>query len=134
MTETPSAKSGHDEAENIRRWSAGDRMSARDGGSVSKASIGGGFWLALVALVFAVIGLAGLSVAGVMAFEAAKDANAARQYAEEARTNAAIALSQRDELAAGIQTLKAKYEVLQYDHQALKGQLVARGIYEGTEH
>lgn len=36
----------------------------------------------------------------------------------------------RDEL----QTVKAKYEVLQYDHQAMKAQLVARGLYEGTEH
>lgn len=33
-----------------------------------------------------------------------------------------------------IKTMSAKYEVLQYDHQALKAQLVAKGIYEGTEH
>lgn len=36
----------------------------------------------------------------------------------------------RDEL----RTVKAKYEVLQYDQQALKAQLVAKGIYEATEH
>jgi hypothetical protein len=33
-----------------------------------------------------------------------------------------------------LRTVKAKYEVLQYDHQALKAQLVAKGLYEGTEH
>lgn len=33
-----------------------------------------------------------------------------------------------------IKTMSAKYEVLQYDHQALKAQLVAKGLYEGTEH
>lgn len=33
-----------------------------------------------------------------------------------------------------LDSLAAKYEVLQYDHQALKAQLVAKGIYEGTEH
>lgn len=36
----------------------------------------------------------------------------------------------RDEL----RTVKAKYEVLQYDQQALKAQLVAKGLYAGTEH
>ncbi len=33
-----------------------------------------------------------------------------------------------------LRTVKAKYEVLQYDQQALKAQLVAKGIYEATEH
>lgn len=35
---------------------------------------------------------------------------------------------------AAYKTVSAQYQVLQYDHQALKAQLVARGIYEGTEH
>ena len=35
---------------------------------------------------------------------------------------------------AALKTTSAKYEVLQYDHQALKAQLVARGLYSGTEH
>lgn len=35
---------------------------------------------------------------------------------------------------AAMKTLQAKYEVLQYDHQALKAQLVSQGLYEGTEH
>jgi hypothetical protein len=35
---------------------------------------------------------------------------------------------------SALKTVSAKYEVLQYDHQALKAQLVARGLYEGTEH
>ena len=119
-----------DEAGRIRRFSPGNSQTAHDGGSNANASISGGFWIALLGLILGVFGVVGL----VLALEAAKDADAARNYAEEARTNAAIAISQRDELAAGIQTLKAKYEVLQYDHQALKGQLVAKGIYEGTEH
>ena len=33
-----------------------------------------------------------------------------------------------------LKTVSAQYEVLQYDQQALKAQLVAKGIYEGTEH
>lgn len=35
---------------------------------------------------------------------------------------------------AALRTVSAQYQVLQYDHQALKAQLVAQGIYEGTEH
>ena len=35
---------------------------------------------------------------------------------------------------SALKTTSAKYEVLQYDHHALKAQLVARGLYEGTEH
>lgn len=42
----------------------------------------------------------------------------------------AALLFTRDEL----RTVKAKYEVLQYDHQSLKAQLVAKGVYEATEH
>lgn len=37
-------------------------------------------------------------------------------------------------VTAELKTVKAKYEVLQYDQQALKAQLVAKGLYEGTEH
>ena len=33
-----------------------------------------------------------------------------------------------------LKTVSAQYEVLQYDQQALKAQLVAKGIYEATEH
>ena len=33
-----------------------------------------------------------------------------------------------------LKTVSAQYQVLQYDQQALKAQLVAKGIYEGTEH
>ncbi len=33
-----------------------------------------------------------------------------------------------------LKTVSAKYEVLQYDQQAMKAQLVAKGIYQGTEH
>jgi hypothetical protein len=33
-----------------------------------------------------------------------------------------------------LKTVSAQYEVLQYDQQALKAQLVAKGIYQGTEH
>lgn len=33
-----------------------------------------------------------------------------------------------------VRTNNAKIEVLQYDHQALKAQLVAKGLYEATEH
>lgn len=35
---------------------------------------------------------------------------------------------------SALRTVSAQYQVLQYDHQALKAQLVAQGIYEGTEH
>ena len=35
---------------------------------------------------------------------------------------------------AAYKTVSAQYQVLQYDHQALKAQLVAKGLYEGTEH
>ena len=33
-----------------------------------------------------------------------------------------------------LKSVSAQYEVLQYDQQALKAQLVAKGIYEATEH
>lgn len=33
-----------------------------------------------------------------------------------------------------LKTVNARYAVLQYDQQALKAQLVAKGLYEGTEH
>lgn len=33
-----------------------------------------------------------------------------------------------------LKTVSAQYEVLQYDQQALKAQLVAKGLYTGTEH
>lgn len=33
-----------------------------------------------------------------------------------------------------LKTVNARYAVLQYDQQALKAQLVAKGIYEATEH
>lgn len=33
-----------------------------------------------------------------------------------------------------LKTVSAQYEVLQYDQQALKAQLVAKGLYQGTEH
>jgi hypothetical protein len=33
-----------------------------------------------------------------------------------------------------LKTVSAQYEVLQYDQQALKAQLVAKGIYAATEH
>jgi len=33
-----------------------------------------------------------------------------------------------------LKTVSAQYEVLQYDQQALKAQLVAKDIYKATEH
>lgn len=33
-----------------------------------------------------------------------------------------------------LKTVSAQYEVLQYDQQAMKAQLVAKGIYQATEH
>lgn len=33
-----------------------------------------------------------------------------------------------------LKTVNARYAILQYDQQALKAQLVARGLYQGTEH
>lgn len=33
-----------------------------------------------------------------------------------------------------LKTVSAQYEVLQYDQQALKAQLVAKGVYQATEH
>lgn len=33
-----------------------------------------------------------------------------------------------------VRTNNAKIEILQYDHNALKAQLVAKGLYQGTEH
>jgi hypothetical protein len=33
-----------------------------------------------------------------------------------------------------LKTVSAQYEVLQYDQQALKAQLVAKGLYTATEH
>jgi hypothetical protein len=33
-----------------------------------------------------------------------------------------------------LKTVSAQYEVLQYDQQALKAQLVAKGLYAATEH
>ena len=33
-----------------------------------------------------------------------------------------------------VRTNNGKLEVVQYDHNALKAQLVAKGIYQGTEH
>lgn len=33
-----------------------------------------------------------------------------------------------------VRTNNAKYEVLQYDHTTLKQQLVAKGLYQPTEH
>lgn len=33
-----------------------------------------------------------------------------------------------------LKTVSAQYEVLQYDQQALKAQLVAKGVYSATEH
>jgi hypothetical protein len=35
---------------------------------------------------------------------------------------------------SAFKTNSAKLEILQYDHQALKAQLVAKGLYESTEH
>ncbi len=33
-----------------------------------------------------------------------------------------------------VRTNNGKLEVVQYDHNALKAQLVAKGLYQGTEH
>jgi hypothetical protein len=33
-----------------------------------------------------------------------------------------------------LKTVSAQYQVLQYDQQALKAQLVAKGVYAATEH
>lgn len=33
-----------------------------------------------------------------------------------------------------LKTVSAQYQVLQYDQQALKAQLVAKGLYAATEH
>lgn len=35
---------------------------------------------------------------------------------------------------SALKTVSAQYQILQYDHQALKAQLVAKGVYQGTEH
>lgn len=42
--------------------------------------------------------------------------------------------SQATALAITVRTNNAKIEVLQYDHNALKAQLVAKGLYQATEH
>lgn len=42
--------------------------------------------------------------------------------------------SQAAALAITVRTNNAKIEVLQYDHNALKAQLVAKGLYQATEH
>lgn len=46
----------------------------------------------------------------------------------------AIAVASLIFTIVALDRLSAKYEVLQYDHQAMKAQLVAKGLYEGTEH
>lgn len=47
---------------------------------------------------------------------------------------AATATAEVAALRETVRTNNAKYEVLQYDHNALKQQLVAKGMYQPTEH
>jgi hypothetical protein len=93
-----------DEAENIRRMSPGDRMTARDGGANAKASIEGSFWVALFALV-AVIAV------GILA-----------GYALGASS------SNREATAAEMDDQSSRIYVLEYDVKNICAQLMAREI------
>ena len=81
-------------------------------------------WLIIVLIVVTVLAL----IFAVFALVRSSDA-----VATQANLTGQIAKTEADH-AAQVRTLAARIEVLQYDHQALKGQLVAKGIYEGTEH
>ena len=95
-----------DEAENIRRWSPGDRMAAGYGGANAKASIDGSFWIALFAL-FAVVALAVLAGYAL----GAGDEN-------------------RQTIAAAIDDQSARIYVLEYDVKNICAQLMAQDVIE----
>lgn len=85
---TDEKKHPFDEAENIRRWSPGDRQSARDGGANAKASIEGSFWIALIAIL---LSFAALGSSWVSTNRSAVAAGLAADRAERAERSAALA-------------------------------------------
>lgn len=76
-----------DEAGSIRRWSSGDNI--RDGGA--KASIEGGFWLGLFAILAAF-------VASAVAWKALGETSGAVYAAQMAERNAKLAQYQLEEM------------------------------------
>jgi hypothetical protein len=53
---------------------------------------------------------------------------------DKATQAAATATAEVAALRDTVRTNNAKIEVIQYDHHAVKSQLVAKGIYQATEH
>ena len=91
MTSEPD-KQFHDEAESIRRTSPGDCQNASSGGANAKASIDGSFWIAIVAVVMALMSIAAVwwigialmgqvSVLAERADKAERSAALSREYA-----------------------------------------------------
>lgn len=85
-------------------------------------------WLIVLCIIIASLGLIfGVSM-GAWALVRASDATAHAQALQgEIR-------AYTEAMNAQQQTVRAKLEVVQYDHNALKAQLVAKGIYQATEH
>jgi hypothetical protein len=85
-------------------------------------------WLIIVCIVLGALGLIfGVSI-GTWALVRSADAVGATQALEgELR-------AYTEAMNAQQQTVRAKLEVVQYDHNALKAQLVAKGVYQSTEH
>lgn len=85
-------------------------------------------WLIIVCIVLGALGLIfGVSM-GTWALVRSGDAIAASQALQgELR-------AYTEAMNAQQQTVRAKLEVVQYDHNALKAQLVAKGVYQATEH
>lgn len=91
--------------------------SRRNDSSVHNASQGAqiiqtGFSERWLIVLLIMVSFAALIFAGIALHEAAESAN----LKEIVRTN------------------NAKIEILQYDHNTLKAQLVAKGVYQATEH
>jgi cytochrome oxidase assembly protein ShyY1 len=85
-------------------------------------------WLIVLCIIIAALGLIfGVSL-GTWALVRSSDAVSQAQALQgEIRAYTAA-------MDAQAQTTRAKLEIVQYDHNALKAQLVAKGIYEATEH
>lgn len=85
-------------------------------------------WVVMLCIIIASLGLVfGVSF-GAWALVRASDATAHAQALQgELR-------AYTEAMNAQQQTVRAKLEVVQYDHNALKAQLVAKGVYQATEH
>lgn len=106
------AKQRHDdEAGRIRRWSPGPSQQAHDNGSNANAnaSIGGSFWIALVAVI-------GVVAVGILAGYAL-----------------GVGQARAETMQAEVRRLNAKVEVLQWEFDKASAQLIQQGLITKPE-